>query len=69
MLLSVLRDVVVRRGAEWPDARTFLGLAVVCFVAVMPFSYMHWETYFMPLLPLAGVLVLAIREDGERSPA
>ena len=34
----------------------------------MPFSYMHWEKYFMPLLPLAGVLVLAMGEDRFRGP-
>ena len=68
VLFSVVRDVVSRRDGEWLDARTFLGLAVLCFLAVMPFSYMHWEKYFMPLLPLAGVLVLAIREDGVDEP-
>ena len=64
VLLTVVRDVVFRRGAGWPDARTFLGLAVLCFLAVMPFSYMHWEKYFMPLLPLVAVLVLGIQHDG-----
>ena len=34
----------------------------------MPFSYMHWEKYFMPLLPLAEVLVLAMGEDRCRGP-
>ena len=24
---------------------------------------MHWEKYFMPLLPLAGILVLAMGAD------
>jgi hypothetical protein len=31
---------------------------------VMPFSYMHWEKYFMPLLPLVSVLVLARGAEG-----
>jgi hypothetical protein len=47
---AVVRDVLARRDVGWPDARTFLGLAVLCFLAVMPFSYLHWEKYFMPLL-------------------
>jgi hypothetical protein len=68
VLAAVIRDVVFRRSPEWPDTRAFLGLAVLCFLAVMPFSYMHWEKYFMPLLPLAAVLVLAVREAGTDRP-
>jgi hypothetical protein len=64
VLVRVARDVAARRNGAWPDARTFLGLAVLSFLAVMPFSYMHWEKYFMPLLPLAAVLVLAMGEEG-----
>ena len=59
VLAAIARDVTLRRPARWPDARTLLGLAVLSFLAVMPFSYMHWEKYFMPLLPLVSVLVLA----------
>ena len=59
VLAAIARDVTLRRPARWPDARTFLGLAVLSFLAVMPFSYMHWEKYFMPVLPLVSVLVLA----------
>jgi hypothetical protein len=63
VLFAVVRDVLARRDVEWPDARSFLRLAVLSYLAVMPWSYMHWEKYFMLLLPLAGVLVLAMRAD------
>ena len=66
VLSSILRHAMSRRETASPDMRTFLTLAVGCFLVVMPFSYMHWEKYFMPLLPLAGVLVLAIRDDRMR---
>jgi hypothetical protein len=64
VLLWIVLDLVYRRTAEGPDIRTFLVLAVLCFLAVMPFSYMHWEKYFMLVLPLVGILVL---RDGRRS--
>ena len=64
VLLSLAGDIVSRRKDAWPDARAFLGFAVLSFLVVMPFSYLHWEKYFMPLLPLAAVLLLAMREDG-----
>lgn len=63
VLLTMAQDIASRRDAAWPDTRAFLGLAVLCFLVVMPFSYMHWEKYFMPLLPLAAMLLLAMRED------
>jgi hypothetical protein len=63
VLFAVVRDVLARRDGGWPDVRAFLGLAVLCYLVVMPWSYMHWEKYFMLLLPLAGVLVLAMRAD------
>jgi hypothetical protein len=61
---AIGRQALTRRAGDWPDTRVFLALAVACFLAVMPLLYMYWEKYFMPLLPLVGVLVLAIREDG-----
>lgn len=63
VLLSMTRDIAARRDDAWPDTRAFLGFAVLSYLVVMPFSYMHWEKYFMPLLPLATVHLLAIRED------
>jgi hypothetical protein len=76
--LAVLASIVAaaapsRAVAAWPNTQTFLAIAVCAFLAVMPWSYMHWEKYFMPLLPLAAVLVLATRHDqyvtpGEKTP-
>ena len=63
VLLTMTQDIVSRRNGAWPDTRTFLALAVLCYLVVMPFSYMRWEKYFMPLLPLTAVLLLALRED------
>jgi hypothetical protein len=76
--LAVLASIVAaaaptRAVAAWPNTQTFLATAVCAFLVVMPWSYLHWEKYFMPLLPLAAVLVLAIRHDqiatpGEKTP-
>ncbi len=37
------------------DLRVFLGLATFSFLAVMPFSYLHWEKYFLPLVPVLAL--------------
>jgi hypothetical protein len=71
--LAVLASIVAaaapsRAVAAWPNTHTFLAIAVCAFLAMMPWSYMHWEKYFMPLLPLAAVLVLATRDDQNATP-
>ncbi len=35
-----------------------LILSLVCFLLVMPFSYLHWEKYFILLLPFLLLLLL-----------
>lgn len=38
--------------------RQLPALIVVCFLAVMPFSYLYWEKYFLPVLPIAAIAIL-----------
>lgn len=49
----------------------FLILAHVLFLAVMPFSYLWWEKYFLPLLPLslalAAISGLPVCPNAERA--
>ncbi|HLJ10328.1 MAG TPA: hypothetical protein VKU82_04030 [Planctomycetaceae bacterium] len=59
--LSVVGGIVLDAASRWRTGRIdfqfFLDLTIVMFLAVMPFSYLHWEKYFMPLVP---VLILRI---------
>ncbi len=36
-------------------------LAILIFMAVMPFSYLNWEKYFVPLIPFVCVRLLMLR--------
>ena len=38
----------------------FMDLAVLCFLIMMPWSYLHWEKYFMPLFPVVLLRVLML---------
>ncbi|MBM3796593.1 MAG: hypothetical protein FJW31_21615 [Acidobacteria bacterium] len=38
--------------------RELAALAVFSFLAVMPFSYLYWEKYLLPVLPLAAVALV-----------
>jgi hypothetical protein len=31
--------------------------AVFCFLLVMPWSYLHWEKYFLPAIPFALLMI------------
>jgi len=35
------------------DIALFLDVCILSFLILMPWSYLYWEKYFMPLLPLA----------------
>lgn len=36
-----------------------LELLLLSFLAIMPLSYLHWEKYFLPMLPLGMAAILA----------
>ena len=57
-----LAERIIRRKT---GLQVFLGLAFFSFLAVMPFSYMHWEKYFLPLLPILA-LYGAIAQSPEK---
>ena len=39
----------------------FIYLAIFMFLIVQPFSYMSWEKYFMPIMPLIAIQILRAR--------
>jgi len=41
---------------SWRRRLELAVLAVVCFLAVMPVSYLYWEKYLLPVLPLAALV-------------
>ena len=63
---AIARDLWGRRKNSI-DTAAILHLLVVSFFIVMPFSYLCWEKYFLPVLPV--LLVLLIKEYGSTAPA
>ena len=49
------RHVAIKIRDREQDPALLMSLAVLAFLLVMPFSYMHWEKYFMPVFPLACI--------------
>jgi len=38
-----------------------MDLSIISFLLIMPFSYLCWEKYFLPMLPLAMMSILLIQ--------
>jgi len=45
-----------------------LDMLILAFLIILPFSYMCWEKYFLPVVPLAAVRMLLIGNDVLRWP-
>jgi hypothetical protein len=61
VVLKIGLDCLDRIRQRRLDFSLFLGLAVFAFLLVMPFSYLHWEKYLLPLLPILALYCSAVR--------
>ncbi|MFH1374285.1 MAG: hypothetical protein ABII79_10865 [bacterium] len=58
ILIWLIRDCLTRIRRRQYDLPLFLDLAVPAFLVIMPFSYLCWEKYFLPMVPLLIVRLL-----------
>jgi hypothetical protein len=62
--LAVVTALVIDAWNRWRERRIdfqfFLDLTAFAFLAVMPCSYLHWEKYFMPLVPVLMLRILFV---------
>ncbi len=67
VVISIIRDGWRRVGKRDFDFLFFLDLAIIGFIFLMPFSYLNWEKYFIPVIPLAALqLLLLPKRDIQR---
>ncbi len=52
LLLYIVRNITHSLRTGRPTLPTLLDMAALAFLLIMPFSYLNWEKYLMPLLPL-----------------
>jgi hypothetical protein len=36
-----------------------MNLSILSFLIIMPFSYVYWEKYFLPLMPIIAIQLAA----------
>lgn len=66
IVISFGQDFFRRIRNRHFDFCVFLDMAIISFLLVMPFSYVNWEKYFLPVIPLAAIQV-TIRNHLERN--
>ncbi len=67
ILLFIVKDTFSKWREERPGFGFFLNLTIILFLMIMPFSYLCWEKYFLPLLPLVVIRILLTRFKSGRS--
>lgn len=56
-----VRDSYLKWQRRELDFLFLLDLSIMAFLLVMPFSYLCWEKYFLPLLPLGTIRILSAK--------
>jgi hypothetical protein len=57
VVLSFGQDLFRRIQNRNYDFCMFLDMAIISFLLLMPFSYVNWEKYFLPVIPLAAIQI------------
>lgn len=66
IMLSVFKDGYDRLRLKQFDLIFLLDLTVILFLLIMSFSYLIWEKYFMPLVPLTILQILLVHQEPQR---
>lgn len=64
ILYLILRQVYFYLKSKRFTADLLLIICILLFMVVMPFSYLSWEKYFMPLLPFVLLYLVQLKERG-----
>lgn len=56
----VVMDVYSRWRRRDTAYGFFLGMSILAFFVIMPFSYLGWEKYFLPAVPIAAIWMLLL---------
>lgn len=64
IVLYLFKDMFGKWRKNEFDFPFFLDIAILTFLLMMPFSYLVWEKYFLPIIPLASIRFLLCRYKG-----
>jgi 4-amino-4-deoxy-L-arabinose transferase-like glycosyltransferase len=55
ILLLIIRNFYVQWQSKTVSFSLFTNLLILAFFAIMPFSYLGWEKYFLPIVPFVAM--------------
>ena len=55
IFISIISDTWRRLISRETDFTLFLDFLIISFFIIMPFSYLHWEKYFLPMVPIVAL--------------
>lgn len=61
VLLTLLKDLVKRVMERAYDTLFLLEMSLLSFFIIMPSSYLLWEKYFVPVIPLAVIAIIKFK--------
>jgi hypothetical protein len=57
-VLSIIQDTYRKIKDRNFIGDLFIDLSIILFLIIMPFSYLNWEKYFIPVIPLAIIQII-----------
>lgn len=60
VVLWIIHDIYFQIKCRKPNAFLFMGISIILFLIIMPLSYLNWEKYFLPIIPIALVQILGV---------
>ncbi len=61
IILTILIDSYTKLTTQKYNFLFLLEITLFAFLLIMPFSYLSWEKYFMPILPILVMLIILLR--------
>lgn len=58
IIITIVKNLFSRLRNREVSLSLFLEFSVIAFFIVMPFSYLHWEKYFLPMIPLLSMYLI-----------
>jgi hypothetical protein len=62
ILLALVSEVIKAWRSRTFSIGFLVSISAICFLIIMPFSYLAWEKYFLPAIPILTVWLLRLRQ-------
>lgn len=67
LLIRIIQETYLVVRSQQYSFTLLLDFSIISFLLVMPFSYLGWEKYFMPLLPIVALRIVdLVRQSNNR---